>query len=235
MGEPGGVAAGGPVLEVELDLARAADAHGRVDRHADLHPVAVGERQHVAQGLQAERPLAGDRRPHAQPARGGPPSARTPARARTRRRPVAKAATASSASPCAARARQRPRLTADSPRSPSHRTTPRFLPPGAAIAPRPHSIQGGHRHAPFPCRPPPRATRAPCSRASSPVPSLEPSSATHMPRRGRRRRGPPASADPVRLVAGGDQHEDARLGRSVGAPCLLSASTRPAIGRWRIR
>src|SRR5829696_1267546 len=60
--EPLEVPAGGPVLEVELDLAQPEARPDGVDGHPDLHPVAAGEGQGRAQHLDPHRALAGDRR-----------------------------------------------------------------------------------------------------------------------------------------------------------------------------
>ncbi len=68
MGESGGRAVGRPMAEVELDLEHAMAGADGVDRHPDLHPEAVRERQHVPQDARAKGALPGDRRPCAQPA-----------------------------------------------------------------------------------------------------------------------------------------------------------------------
>src|SRR5215213_9904169 len=62
MEEAAEVSAGGAVLQVELVLAQAEPGADGVDRHPDLHPVALGERKDGPQRLGAESPLAGDRR-----------------------------------------------------------------------------------------------------------------------------------------------------------------------------
>jgi hypothetical protein len=62
VGEPGGRAPGGAVGEVEVELDDSVPGADGVDGHADLHAEAVGERQHAAQRLLAERALPGDRR-----------------------------------------------------------------------------------------------------------------------------------------------------------------------------
>ena len=64
MDEATQVAAGGTVLEVELDLLdRHACPHG-VDRHARLGPEAGRERKHCGAGLRIERPLPRERLGH---------------------------------------------------------------------------------------------------------------------------------------------------------------------------
>ena len=63
MAEAGERAPGRPVLELELVLAEAIAGADGVHGHPDLHPKARGEGQGGAQGLGAQRPLAGDRRP----------------------------------------------------------------------------------------------------------------------------------------------------------------------------
>ena len=68
MDEAGEVAAGRPVLEVELVLAQPEPGARRVDGHPDLHPVAAGEGQGRPQDLGPHRPLARDRRRRLQPA-----------------------------------------------------------------------------------------------------------------------------------------------------------------------
>ena len=60
MGEAGERASAGAVGELELDLEHTMPSTDGVDRHPDLHAVAVRERQHVAQRLFAQRPLPGD-------------------------------------------------------------------------------------------------------------------------------------------------------------------------------
>jgi hypothetical protein len=62
VGEPGGRAPGGAVVQVEVELDDSMSGADGVDGHADLHAEAVGERQHVQQRVFAERALPGDRR-----------------------------------------------------------------------------------------------------------------------------------------------------------------------------
>ena len=219
--KPGGVAAGGAVVEIELDLLEREPGAERVDRHPHLAAEAGREREARRPGPRAERAAA----PRA--ARAGA----TPVRSRTSSRPTRlarpkppptrrlNAATARSASLVGQRQERPAQVGVD--KEERARAARRARRPRA---PRPcRAARRGGRRRPRPRRAPPSGPRSARRRRSPP------------PRGSRAGATATVSADPVLLVPRRDEDGEPRGPRGATHPRPAAARSGGRSRRWRSR